>query len=208
MPRLIAASPLTSVAGSHFVSNNPSFQIFATDLAVVDLAEARPSLTLRSLAPRVRSGTGRSRRNQTGGRKLSTGGVLGGEPRRGDGAGLSAAALFTLLWEELADVLGTAATAVLVRRAARRAAFRSPELAELAISRENLEYRFTLPRAWTERADAANAAAAADAHALRELVGELRPLLVELTGPVVVRRLAQIPELRERGIIPSDQEPS
>jgi hypothetical protein len=208
MPRLIAASPLTSVAGSHFASNNPSFAIVAIDLAVVDLAEARPSLTLRSLAPRVRSGTGRSRRNQTGGRNVSTGRVLGSEPRRGDGAGLSAAALFTLLWEGLADVLGTAATAVLVRRAARRAAPRSPELAELAISRENLEYRFTLPRAWTERADAATAAAAADAHALRELVGELRPLLVELTGPVVVRRLAQIPELRERGIIPSDQEPS
>ena len=137
---------------------------------------------------------------------MSTGRVLGSERPRGDGAGLSAAALFTLLWEGLADVLGTAATAVLVRRAARRAAPRNPELAELAISRENLEYRFTLPRAWTERADAANAAAAADAHALRELVGELRPLLVELTGPVVVRRLAQIPALRERGIVPSGEE--
>jgi hypothetical protein len=141
---------------------------------------------------------------------VSTGGVLGSERPRGDGAGagLTAAALFTLLWEGLADVLGTAATAVLVRRAARRAASRSPELAELAISRENLEYRFTLPRAWTERADAAAAAAAADAHALRELVGELRPLLVELTGPVVVGRLARIPELRERGIIPADEGPS
>jgi CheY-like chemotaxis protein len=32
---------------------------------------------------------------------------------------------------------------------------------------------------------------------LRELVAELRPLLVELTGPVVVRRLERIPELRE-----------
>lgn len=140
---------------------------------------------------------------------MSTGRVLGSERPRGDGdgAGLSAAALFTLLWEGLADVLGTAATAVLVRRAARRAAPRSPELAELAISRENLEYRFTLPRAWTDRAAAVAAAAADDAHALRELVGELKPLLVELTGPVVVRRLAQIPELRERGIIPTDEGP-
>jgi hypothetical protein len=136
---------------------------------------------------------------------VSTGRVLGSERPRGDGAGLSAAALFTLLWDGLADVLGTAATAVLVRRAARRAAPRSPELADLAISRENLEYRFTLPRAWTDRANAAAAAATADAHALRELVGELQPLLVELTGPVVVRRLAQIPELRERGIVPTDE---
>jgi hypothetical protein len=137
--------------------------------------------------------------------------VLGSERPRGNGddvpagAGLSAAALFKLLWEGLADVLGTAATAVLVRRAARRAAARNPELAELAISREKLEYRFTLPRAWTERADAAAAIATADALALRELVGELRPLLVELTGPVVVRRLAQIPELRARGIVPADE---
>jgi hypothetical protein len=88
---------------------------------------------------------------------VSTGRVLGSELPSGDGVGLSAAALFTLLWEELADVLGTAATAVLVRRAARRAAHRRPELAELAISRENLEYRFILPRAWTERANAAAA---------------------------------------------------
>jgi hypothetical protein len=138
---------------------------------------------------------------------LSTGRVLGTELPTGDGSGLSAAALFSLLWEGLADVLGTAATAVLVRRAARRAAHRRPELAELAISRDNLEYRFTLPRAWTERANAATATAA-DALVLRELVGELRPLLVELTGPVVVRRLAKIPELRKRGIIPSDEVPS
>jgi hypothetical protein len=138
--------------------------------------------------------------------------MAGGERPRGNGgdvaagAGLSAAALFALLWEGLADVLGTAATAVLVRRAARRAAARNPELAELAISREKLDYRFTLPRAWTERAEAAAVAAAADEAALRELVGELRPLLVELTGPVVVRRLAQIPALRERGIVPADEE--
>ena len=117
------------------------------------------------------------------------------------GAGLSTADLFKLLWEGLADVLGTAATAVIVRRAARRAASRNPELAELVISRDKLDYSFTLPRAWTEQAEAA-----ADDRALRGLVRELRPLLVELTGPVVVRRLAQIPALRERGIVPSGEE--
>jgi hypothetical protein len=37
--------------------------------------------------------------------------------------------------------------------------------------------------------------------ALRELVGELRPLLVELTGQVVVRRIEQIPSLQERAIL-------
>jgi hypothetical protein len=117
------------------------------------------------------------------------------------GAELSIAALFTLLWDALADVLGTAATATLLRRAARRAAPRCPELGELTIAREKLEYRYTLPSAWAAGAEGTPLA-------LRELVAELRPLLVELTGPVVVRRLERIPELRKRGIIsPQEEEP-
>jgi hypothetical protein len=107
---------------------------------------------------------------------------------------LSGAGLFTLLWESLADILGTAATAALLRRAARRAVPRSPELAELAIARDNLEYRYTLPPAWNDREEGT-------LRALRVLVDELRPLLVEMTGQVVVRHLERIPELRERGIL-------
>jgi len=109
-------------------------------------------------------------------------------------AELSGAGLFRLLWESLADVLGTAAAATLLRRAAQRAASRSPELAELAIARDNLEYRYTVPTAWKEREEGTVVA-------LRELMGELRPLLVEMTGQVVVRHLEKVPELRERGII-------
>jgi hypothetical protein len=108
---------------------------------------------------------------------------------------LSSAALFTLVWDALADLLGTAAAALLWRRAARRAPPRHPELAELAIVRESLEYRYTVPSAW-------NNSARDPRPALEDLVGELLPLLEELTGPIVVRHLAQIPELRERGIIP------
>jgi hypothetical protein len=115
------------------------------------------------------------------------------------GAKLSVEALFTLLWEALADVLGTAATAALLRRAARRAVLRYPELTELAISREKLEYRCTLPAAWAGVTEGTPLA-------LRELVTELRPLLVELTGPVVVRRLERIPELRGRGVISPQEE--
>ncbi len=127
------------------------------------------------------------------GSKRPTGGAAGSE--------LSIAALFTLLWEALADVLGTAATATLLRRAARRAAHRYPELAELAISREKLEYRYTLPPAWA-------GGSVGTPLALRQLVAELRPLLVELTGMVVVRRLERIPELRERGVIsPQEEQP-
>jgi hypothetical protein len=135
---------------------------------------------------------------------VSTGSLPGDKRTRGNGHGaaagarLTAADLFKLLWEGLADVLGTAATAVIVRRAARRAASGNPELVDLVIVRETLDYRFTLPQAWTEPA--------ADDRALRDLVRELRPLLIELTGPVVVRRLAQIPALRERGIVPAGEE--
>jgi hypothetical protein len=115
------------------------------------------------------------------------------------GVELTAAALFKLLWDALADLLGTAATATLVRRATRRAAPHDPELAGLAIVRESLEYRYALPSTWHDGTAVAH-------RALHHLVEELLPLLVELTGPVVVRHLAQIPELRERGILPPQEE--
>jgi hypothetical protein len=119
---------------------------------------------------------------------------IGGPSRGHASAGLSSAALFTILWDAIADLLGTAATATVVRRAARRAMPRSPELAELSIVRQDLEYRYTLPSAW-------NGGNGGTQPALRDLVAELLPLLVELTGPLVVNHLAQIPELRERGIL-------
>ena len=93
------------------------------------------------------------------------------------------AALFTLLWDTLADVLGTSATAALLRRAARGAAGRCPELATLSIVRADLEYRYTVP-------------AAVGTTALRELVKDLRPLLIEMTGSVVVGHLERAPGLR------------
>ena len=108
---------------------------------------------------------------------------------------LSTSDLFTILWLALADVLGTAAAATLLRRAAQRACSRSPELRTLAITRENLEYRYTVPSVWKAPAPLALSG-------LCELVRELWTLLVDLTGSVVVNRLAQIPELRERGIVP------
>jgi hypothetical protein len=107
---------------------------------------------------------------------------------------LTSAALFAVVWDALAGVLGTAAVAALVRRAVRRAAAESPELMELVVVREELEYRYTLPRAWSEKAEGGPIA-------LRVLVRELGQLLVELTGTVVIRRMEQIPELRAHGLI-------
>jgi hypothetical protein len=128
----------------------------------------------------------------TAGVNVNKGGGPGGARPGGDAAAaeLSAATRFTMLWEALADVLGTAATATVLRRAARRAAPRCPELAELAIQRANLEYLYTVPSAWKDPAEGTPPA-------LRELVAELRPILIELTGQVVMRHLEQSPELRE-----------
>jgi len=106
----------------------------------------------------------------------------------------SAADLFALLWKGLADILGTAAAATLLRRAAQRALPRAPELAALCITRQNLEYRYTLPPNWTS-------AVSDPSGSLSALTAELWPLLVDLTGSVVTQRLAEIPELRALGVV-------
>lgn len=110
---------------------------------------------------------------------------------------LSWAALFALVWDALAEVLGTAAAAAIVRRAARRGAVECPELLDLVVRRENLEYRYTLPHHWSATAQAAERGQGA----LPVLVGEIGRLLLELTGTVVINRLEQIPELRARGLV-------
>jgi hypothetical protein len=120
---------------------------------------------------------------------------------RGAGSTPSASDSFTILWQVLADILGTAAAATLLRRAAKRAQERWPELAGLSITREGLEYGYAVPPEW-------NDPALEPRRALCELTRELWTLLVDLTGPVVVGRLAQIPELRDRGIIPEERRPS
>jgi len=110
-------------------------------------------------------------------------------------AELSGADLFAALWHALADILGTAAAATLLRRAAQRAAVTFPELSDLEITRATLEYQYKVPAAWTH-------AAAAPPQALFLLVAELWTLLKELTGPVVVNHLEQVVELRECGLVP------
>ena len=108
------------------------------------------------------------------------------------------AAVFQTIWNALASVLGTQATATLLRRAARGAAHGRPDLQGLkgfVIIREELEYKYVLPPSWRENH-------AESWSALRYLVEEqLVPLLTELTGPVGVRLLERIPELRNHGIL-------
>lgn len=108
---------------------------------------------------------------------------------------LAAAALFRRLWDEIADLVGPAATAALLRRALKRASARQPELAAVVLRRDGLEYVWGLPGAWHDpgRRDAVG-------HLRRLVQEELHPLLRELTGPVIARRLAQAPELVEAGL--------
>jgi hypothetical protein len=112
---------------------------------------------------------------------------------------LDPAALFALVWEALADVLGTAATAAIIRRAAGRAVTVSPELVDVVIRRDNLEYHYTLPHAWSQPGSAIMPGERAPV-ALRALIAETGRVLMELTGTVFVPRLEQIPELRACGL--------
>lgn len=112
----------------------------------------------------------------------------------------TAAALFGLLWENMADLLGNAATATLIRRAVGRGVSQRPELAELAISRDRLLYQFRVPDTWQQARNVE------PLEALREMVRQLYPLLVELTGQVVVRRLMDLTPLVQHEILPRLEE--
>jgi hypothetical protein len=115
---------------------------------------------------------------------------------------MSAAELFDLLWESLADVLGTAATAILLRRAMKEAASRTSWSEPLMVARDGLDYKYRLPEAWKQPGNEEALAA------LRVVAAELRVLLVELTGSVVLRRLGRLAPFRERGIDFNDEVPN
>jgi hypothetical protein len=104
------------------------------------------------------------------------------------GAALSSAVLLKILWDELSDLVGVAATAVVVERAARRARAAGHELVGFTISRVDGHVGYVFPPSFVQ--------ARGPSPALRALLDELRPLLVELTGQVAVRHLDEVPELR------------
>jgi hypothetical protein len=106
--------------------------------------------------------------------------------------------LFALLWDELVDVLGSSATATLLRRAVKRGVRAQPKLAQLVIHRPAFEYEYVVPEDWTDDAKGRDALAA--------LVQTLVPILEELTGPIVVARLRARPELAHAQIVTADQE--
>ena len=109
--------------------------------------------------------------------------------------------MFDLLWEFLADVLGTAAAATLVRRAIKRATSQTSWSEPVVVARNGLDYEYRLPDTWKQPGNEEAGGA------LRVVAAELRVLLVELTGPVVVRRLERLAPFRDQGIDFSDEDP-
>ena len=105
-----------------------------------------------------------------------------------DAEGPTASAFFALLWRALADLVGTPATATLLRRSLKHATPQHPRLAHVLIARAEFDYVFTLPPEW----DKPSAAALED---LRALYAALCTLSQQLTGSVILRRLAALPEL-------------
>jgi hypothetical protein len=106
----------------------------------------------------------------------------------------TAAELFDLLWGTLADVVGSATTATLLRRSKNALARRNHGVDELQISREGLEYRYRIPGAWKQHTDETLAV-------MRSLAAELTPILMELTGDVILRRLDGIAAFRAGGVL-------
>jgi hypothetical protein len=109
----------------------------------------------------------------------------------------TAAHLFRIVWDTMADILGTPATATLMRRSARRAAVARRDLEGLIVTRAGYDYSYSLPEQWNRNTDEPVAA-------VRELARVLSPLLIELTGPVIIRRLDAIPDLQRSKIIFSE----
>jgi hypothetical protein len=95
--------------------------------------------------------------------------------------------LFALLWNDLVDVLGTSATATLLRRAAKHGVKHAPGLDRLVIHRPVFEYEYVLPIEWTNAGNGER-----ELHALCKT---LVPLLRDLTGGIVLHRLRSIPNL-------------
>jgi hypothetical protein len=98
------------------------------------------------------------------------------------------AVVFDALWGSMTDTLGAGATSTVIRRALKRASAKHPALAHVIIAREGLDYRYSLPADWQTASPEA-------ALGLCALVAELFTILEELTGPVMLRRLAEIPGL-------------
>ncbi len=99
---------------------------------------------------------------------------------------------FEAIWTTLVDILGAPTATTVVRRSARRASVTHPTLAGLTIRRGVLDYEFDVPASWRESQSDSTADIAA-------LAAEVRIVLEELTGVLVIRTLNEHPTLKALG---------
>lgn len=102
--------------------------------------------------------------------------------------------LFECVWNGMSDVLGTAATATLMRRSVKRAAVGGRPAGDVHIERQGFEYSYDLPDTWAQDNPEY-------VEAVREILHELAPLLRELTGAIMIRHLNSLPCLQGSGIL-------
>jgi hypothetical protein len=111
-----------------------------------------------------------------------------------DEAAPTTAALFAAVWDALTDLMGSSATATLVRRAAKHGASKRPGLRVLVIHKPAFEYEYVVPEVWRDDGTGRDD--------LGELMRNLVPLLVELTGSIATRRLESVEMLVAAGLLP------
>lgn len=108
--------------------------------------------------------------------------------------------LVRVVWDQLVDLLGSAAAATLFRRAWKRASASAHPQLTVEILRNGFEYEFRLSDAWLQAEPPTLAG-------LQLLGAALTTLLRELTGPLVLRRLYEIPALRSHGFFTPEESP-
>ena len=116
----------------------------------------------------------------------------------GDDTSGTPSEIFKVLWGALVEILGSPATATLLRRSAKMRLRDFPELGELGITRKGFEYVYAVPADWNHANEQSNAA-------LQALIQDLCSLLLELTGPVVLHRLEALPQLAKCGLSRSEE---
>ncbi len=102
--------------------------------------------------------------------------------------------LFGIIWTTLTSFLGSATTATLLRRTQKAVQRRGVALDDLVIRREGLDYQYEVPACWREGGEASGRVT------FDNFIDELRPILAQLTGPVLLRRLDASPEFRQSNI--------
>ena len=110
----------------------------------------------------------------------------------------TASTLFRITWQSLVDIVGSGATATLLRRSVRRATAAGVDFTGVVIEQRGIEPGYLLPEEWAKPSTKS-------IETLRALTTQLRPLLVELTGPVLVARLNENPELRRAHLFADEE---